>query len=160
MIQLPLTPKMTNVQASAATLSPSATVLFQPPPQALRFSQGRGERLVRNRKGPWEGYRRLSPFRLPLRAHFHRKRRLGTRQVLFSTTITRAIMLHLLMKWLLGSNFSHKKNVFHRLKWLAYLLFTSLLFSVEQLVLLDSWSTAITEDSFVDNPLFFPSRPR
>ena len=24
----------------------------QPPPQALRFSQGRGERLVMNRKGP------------------------------------------------------------------------------------------------------------
>ena len=30
----------------------------QPPPQALRFSQSRGERLVMNRKGPWEGYRR------------------------------------------------------------------------------------------------------
>ena len=30
----------------------------QPPPQVLRFSQGRGERLVMNRKGPWEGYRR------------------------------------------------------------------------------------------------------
>ena len=27
----------------------------QPPPQALRFSQGRGERLVMSRKGPWEG---------------------------------------------------------------------------------------------------------
>ena len=66
MVKLPLTPKMTNAQASAATLSPSATVLFQPPPQALRFSQGRGERLVRNRKGPWEGYRRLSPSRLPI----------------------------------------------------------------------------------------------
>ena len=46
-----------------------------PPPQALRFSQGRGERLVMNRKGPWEGCRRrLSPSRLPLRAHFHRER--------------------------------------------------------------------------------------
>ena len=40
----------------------------QPPPQALRFSkshimalgfsQGRGERLVMNHKGQWEGYRR------------------------------------------------------------------------------------------------------
>ena len=30
----------------------------QPPPQALRFSQGRGERLVMSRRGPWEGYRR------------------------------------------------------------------------------------------------------
>ena len=56
----------------------------QPPPQALRFSQGRGERLVMSRKGPWEGYRRqaksrpLSPFRLPLRA---RERRLSTRQI-------------------------------------------------------------------------------
>ena len=36
----------------------------QPSPQALRFSQGRGERLVMNRKGPWEGY--------SLRAHFNR----------------------------------------------------------------------------------------
>ena len=27
-----------------------------PTPQALRFSQGRGERLVMNRKGPWQGY--------------------------------------------------------------------------------------------------------
>ena len=50
----------------------------QPPPQALRFSQGRGERLVMSLKGPWEGYRRqMSPSRLPLRA---RERRLGTRQ--------------------------------------------------------------------------------
>ena len=36
------------------------------------------EWLVMNRKGPWEGYRRqsrpLSPSRLPLRVHFHRKR--------------------------------------------------------------------------------------
>ena len=30
---------------------------FQPPPHALPFSQGRGERLVKSRKGPWEGYR-------------------------------------------------------------------------------------------------------
>ena len=50
-------------------------LVCQPPPQALRFSQGKGERLVMNRKGPWEGYRRLaSPSRLPLRAHFHRER--------------------------------------------------------------------------------------
>ena len=27
-----------------------------PTRQALRFSQGRGERLVMNRNGPWEGY--------------------------------------------------------------------------------------------------------
>ena len=35
----------------------------QPPPQALRFSHGRGERewLVMNRKGPLEGYRCLLP---------------------------------------------------------------------------------------------------
>ena len=33
-------------------------VWSQPPPQALRFSQGRGERLVMSRKGPWEGYKR------------------------------------------------------------------------------------------------------
>ena len=30
----------------------------QPPPQALRFSHCKGEQLVMNRKGPWEGYRR------------------------------------------------------------------------------------------------------
>ena len=40
--------------------------------------RARNEWLVMNRKGPWEGYRRLSPSRLPLRAH--RERRLGTRQ--------------------------------------------------------------------------------
>ena len=33
--------------------------MYQLPPQALRFSQGRGERLVINRrKGPWERHRR------------------------------------------------------------------------------------------------------
>ena len=50
----------------------------QSPPQALCFLQGRGERLVMNRKGPWEGYRRqaLSPSRL----FSSRERRLGTRQ--------------------------------------------------------------------------------
>ena len=36
----------------------------QPLPQALRFSQGRGERLVMNHKGPWEGYRRQAKRRL------------------------------------------------------------------------------------------------
>ena len=31
--------------------------------------------VVMNRKGPWEGYRRpLSPYRIPLHAHFHRER--------------------------------------------------------------------------------------
>ena len=43
-------------------------MLFQPAPQALCFSQGRvqgrGERLVMNRKGPWEGYRRQARRRL------------------------------------------------------------------------------------------------
>ena len=38
-----------------AALLPYDGLLKQPPPQALRFSQGRGERLVMNRKGPWEG---------------------------------------------------------------------------------------------------------
>ena len=28
----------------------------QPPPQALRIWQGRGKRMVMNRKGPWGGY--------------------------------------------------------------------------------------------------------
>ena len=36
----------------------------QHPPQALRFSQGRGERLVMSRNGPWEGYRRQAKRRL------------------------------------------------------------------------------------------------
>ena len=39
-------------------------VLGQSPPQALRFSQGGGERLVTNRKGPWEGYGRRAKRRL------------------------------------------------------------------------------------------------
>ena len=47
------------------------TPLWQPPPP-----------LVMNRKGPWEGYRPLSPSRLPLRARF-KERRLGTRQPLW-----------------------------------------------------------------------------
>ena len=38
--------------------------LLQPRPQALRFSQGRGERLVMSRKGPWEGYRRQAKRRV------------------------------------------------------------------------------------------------
>ena len=32
------------------------TIPSQLPPQALRFSQGRGVRLVMSRKEPWEGY--------------------------------------------------------------------------------------------------------
>ena len=35
-----------------------------PTAQALRFLQGKGERLVMNRKGPWEGYRRRAKRRL------------------------------------------------------------------------------------------------
>ena len=38
--------------------------LQQPPPQALRFSQGTGELLVMNRKRPWQGYRRRAKCRL------------------------------------------------------------------------------------------------
>ena len=59
--------------------------IYQPPPQALRFSQGRGERLMNRRKGPWEGYRRqggspFSPSRLPLPAHVHRERDVWVRR--------------------------------------------------------------------------------
>ena len=58
----------------------------QPPPQALRFSHGRGERetsdwwyTARDHGKGTDGRRSpLSPSRLPLRAH--RERRLGTRQ--------------------------------------------------------------------------------
>ena len=47
----------------------------QPPPQSLCLSQGRGEQLLMNRKGPWEGYRQVqSPFHLPLHADFYRER--------------------------------------------------------------------------------------
>ena len=49
-------------------------------PQALRFSQGRGERPVMNRKGPWEGYRQLLPAFLWAHIFIERERRLGTRQ--------------------------------------------------------------------------------
>ena len=59
---------------------------LQPPPQALRFSHGRGERETRVTGNELQGTigrvqtageatsRPLSPSRLPLRAHFHRKR--------------------------------------------------------------------------------------
>ena len=40
---------------SAALLPYDGLLKQPPPPQALRFSQGRGERQVMNRKGPWEG---------------------------------------------------------------------------------------------------------
>ena len=58
----------------------------QPPPQALRFSHGRGERETRVTGDEPQGTmgrvqtageapsRPLSPSRLPLRAHFHQKR--------------------------------------------------------------------------------------
>ena len=60
----------------------------QPPPQALRFSHGRGERETRVTGDEPQGT--MSPSRLPLRAH--RERRLGTRQVPTS--------FHLLVKYL------------------------------------------------------------
>ena len=44
----------------------------QPPPQALRFSHGRGERETRVTGDEPQGA--MSPSRLPLRAHFHQKR--------------------------------------------------------------------------------------
>ena len=47
------------------SIHPPPTPLPQPPPpQALRFSQGNCERLVMNRKGPWEGYKRQAKQRL------------------------------------------------------------------------------------------------
>ena len=61
----------------------------QAPPQGLRFSQGRGKRLVMNRKRPWEGYRQqakrrlarcLLPAFLCVHIFIERERRLGTRQ--------------------------------------------------------------------------------
>ena len=54
----------------------------QPPPQAPRFSQGRGERLVMNRKGLWEGSPVVS-FRPSFARTFsprERERRPGARQ--------------------------------------------------------------------------------
>ena len=48
--------------------------MTQPPPQALRFSHRRGKRETRVTGDEPQGYRRLSPSRLPLRAHFHRER--------------------------------------------------------------------------------------
>ena len=66
--------------------------LSQPPPQALRFSQGRGERLVMNRKGPWEGYRRQAKPVVSFPPSFartfsSRERRLGARQTLSYVTL-------------------------------------------------------------------------
>ena len=60
----------------------------QPPPQALRFSHGRGERETRVTGDEPQGT--MSPSRLPLRAHLERF--LGTRQVPTS--------FHLLVKYL------------------------------------------------------------
>ena len=61
-----------------------SNALNQAPTQALRFSQGRGERLVMNRKGPWEGYRRRA-----------RERRLGTRQALNATDREEGVFIQL-----------------------------------------------------------------
>ena len=71
--------------------------IYQPPPPALRFSQGRGERLMNRRKGPWEGYRRqggspFSPSRLPLRTHVHRESDVWVRGSRYT--------LHMLVEWL------------------------------------------------------------
>ena len=50
----------------------------QPPPQALRFSHGRGERETSDwwwtARDHGKGIRPMSPSRLPLRAHLHQKR--------------------------------------------------------------------------------------
>ena len=64
--------------------------IYQPPRQALRFSQGRSERLVMNhRKGPWEGYRRQGKPVVSLPPSFastfsSREKRLGTRQQIYA----------------------------------------------------------------------------
>ena len=64
--------------------------IYQPPPQALRFSQGRGKRLVMNRrKGPWEGYRRQGKPVVSFPPSFartcsSRERCLGTRQQIYA----------------------------------------------------------------------------
>ena len=51
----------------------------QPLSQALRFWQGRGERMVMNRKGPWRGYSSSLPPSFA-RTLSERERDLGTRQ--------------------------------------------------------------------------------
>ena len=59
-----------------------------PTRQALRFSQGRGERLVMNRNGPWKGTKGRRSDVSPVvsfapsfaRTFSSRERRLGTRQ--------------------------------------------------------------------------------
>ena len=63
----------------------------QPPPQALRFSHGRGERETRvtgdepqGTMGRVQTAGPLSPSRLPLRAHFHQKRDVWVRGRVFS----------------------------------------------------------------------------
>ena len=72
----------------------------QPPPQALRFSHGRGERetrvtgdepqgtMGRVQKAGEATSRPLSPSRLPLRAHFHQKRDVWVRGSNVTTTAT------------------------------------------------------------------------
>ena len=68
----------------------------QPPPQALRFSHGRGERETRVTGDEPQGTmgRVQSPSRLPLRAHFHQKRDVWVRgrQSLISSSLAYAFL--------------------------------------------------------------------
>ena len=80
---------------------------FQPPPQALRFSHGRGERETRVTGDEPQGTmgrvqtageatsRPLSPSRLPLRAPFHQKRDVWVRGSTASIPIVKVMYL----KW-------------------------------------------------------------
>ena len=86
------------------------------------------EWLVMNRKGPWEGYRRageatsrpLSPSRLPLRAHFHRKRDVWVRGRIKSIALKKCKKNAMLLKLFCYKVFVHCKlkllNFLFRLK--------------------------------------------
>ena len=85
--------------------------VYQPPPQALRFSQGRGERLVMNRKGPWEGYRLQGKPVFSFPPSFARKfssgeRRLGTRQQIYAADASGVTRFGL---FVIGSLSRHQK---------------------------------------------------
>ena len=85
--------------------------IYQLPPQALRFSQGRGERLVMNRKGPWEGYRRQGKPVVSFPPSFartfsSRERRLGTRQQIYAADASGMTRFGL---FVVGSLYRHQK---------------------------------------------------
>ena len=102
----------------------------QPPPQALRFSHGRGERetsdwwwTTRDHGKGTNGRRSpLSPSRLPLRGHFHQKRDVWVRgrerssvrkceKMIFDSFSTRSLLRFFFCCYENSSQFSNKRDI-------------------------------------------------